>query len=100
MKLRSRKSKGIAAPSLVLVALLVLAGALAGCSSNNAADTCGATGILASAHNKAADLRSTLRSLWMYHGWYTRAVVVAAALNSPNLDAGLAALLKTQEDMG
>ncbi len=94
------KSKcAVIVTAVIMTPLLVLLG-IAGCSSNNAAATEGETGLLASAHNKAADLRCDMRSLWMYHGWYTREVVIAAAQNAPNLNASLAALLNNQKDIG
>ncbi len=97
---RINRKTGVLAITLLLVPLLVALGSLAGCSSNNATATNGASGLLASAHNKAADLRCDMRSLWMYHGWYTREVVMAAAQNAPNLNASLAALLQNQVDIG
>lgn len=55
---------------------------------------------LALARNKVCDLRSDMRSLWMYHGWYTREVVLAAALDGANLTESLNALLDNQKDTG
>ncbi len=81
------------------VSPILLALALAGCTTAGARTTVESAGDVALIRD-ASELRQSMHRLWTDHVVWTRGYIVAAVANDPSATAAAARLMKNQEDIG